>query len=37
MTRTDIGPATSIAFPSALSVGYALDELVPLLDRLTAQ
>jgi iron complex transport system substrate-binding protein len=33
----DIGPATSIAFPSALSVNYALDELVPLLDRLTAQ
>jgi iron complex transport system substrate-binding protein len=32
-----IGPATSIAFPSALSVNYALDELVPLLDRLTAQ
>jgi iron-siderophore transport system substrate-binding protein len=33
----DIGPATSIAFPSALSVNYAVDELVPLLDRLTAQ
>jgi iron complex transport system substrate-binding protein len=33
----DIGPATSIAFPSALSVNYALSELVPLLDRLTAQ
>jgi iron complex transport system substrate-binding protein len=33
----DIGPATSIAFPSVLSVNYALDELVPLLDRLTAQ
>ena len=33
----DIGPATAIAFPSALSVSYALDELVPLLDRLTAQ
>lgn len=31
----DIGRATSIAFPSALSVSYALDELVPLLDRLT--
>jgi iron-siderophore transport system substrate-binding protein len=33
----DIGPATSIAFPSALSVNYALSELVPLLDKLTAQ
>lgn len=31
----DIGRATSIAFPTALSVSYALDELVPLLDRLT--
>jgi len=31
-----IGPATSIAFPSALSVRYALDELVPVLDRLTS-
>ena len=29
-----IGPATSIAFPSALSVRYALDELVPVLARL---
>ena len=31
----DIGQATSIAFPSVLSVKYALDELVPSLDRLT--
>ena len=30
-----IGDATSIAFPSASSVAYALDELVPLLERLT--
>jgi iron complex transport system substrate-binding protein len=29
-----IGPATSIAFPSALSVRYAVDQLVPVLDRL---
>lgn len=29
-----IGPATAIAFPSALSTRYALDEIVPLLDRL---
>ncbi len=31
----DIGPATSIAFPSVLSINHAIDELVPLLDRLT--
>ncbi len=31
-----IGPATSIAFPSALSVRYAVDELVPMLDRLAS-
>lgn len=33
----DIGPATSMAFPSVLSVNWALDEIVPVLDRLTAQ
>ncbi len=31
----DIGPATSIAFPSTLSINDALENLVPLLDRLT--
>ncbi len=31
-----IGPATSIAFPSVLSVNYALDELVPVLARLAS-
>ena len=29
-----IGPATSIAFPSTLSINDAIDNLVPLLDRL---
>jgi iron complex transport system substrate-binding protein len=27
----DLGPATSMAFPSLLSIPYALDELVPRL------
>lgn len=31
----EIGPATSIAFPSALSINDAIDNLVPVLDRLT--
>lgn len=31
----EIGPATSIAFPSVLSINDAIDNLVPLLDRLT--
>jgi iron complex transport system substrate-binding protein len=31
----DIGPATSIAFPSVLSINDAIDNLVPILDRLT--
>jgi iron complex transport system substrate-binding protein len=31
----DIGSATSIAFPSVLSINDALENLVPLLDRLT--
>jgi iron complex transport system substrate-binding protein len=30
----EIGPATSIAFPSVLSIDWALDNLVPVLDRL---
>ncbi|MGH3834446.1 MAG: ABC transporter substrate-binding protein [Pseudonocardiaceae bacterium] len=29
----DIGPATALAFPSVLSVPYAVDELVPQLAR----
>ncbi len=31
--RLDIGPATAMAFPSVLSVPYAVDELVPQLAR----
>jgi iron complex transport system substrate-binding protein len=30
-----ISPATSMAFPSALSVQYGLSEIVPLLARAT--
>lgn len=31
----DIGPATSIAYPSVLSINDAIDNLVPVLNRLT--
>lgn len=33
----EIGPATSIAFPSVLSINWAIDNLVPVLDRLSTE